>query len=438
MKTLIVFGLFLFAFVTMAQDDGICQPLVEAVIVNTSLECGDTPVGSVCAGNDSAEAITVPNTWAEQFSEAGGTIPNQTLQTLSSTGLDVEAREWGMAFARVPLADADTYATMVFFGALQLDNLGFGVQTFAARITSNTGAFAREAPDINANVAGQLIVGQTIEITGRVEDSTWLRVELPRSEVGWVSVTVLDLLNDDLNLTDLPVVNPNSTSRLFRPFRALNFRSGVGDTPCAAAPESGILIQTPEETDVDLMVNNFSLKIAGTVFLQARREQALTIHVLEGEASTTIDETQYTIPAGDTLDIEETITLDDYDYARMEMLPIELLPRPIVIESDWIQRMFAPSADPLANVTPESPCRIAAPEATNIRVGPGVDYAYRATMQQGWSARPDGRATGSDGAVWWRIEPGSWVSVQVTTSAGNCSIEAVPIITTLPRLSIRD
>ncbi len=75
------------------------------------------------------------------------------------------------------------------------------------------------------------------------------------------------------------------------PMSAFTFQSGFDDAPCAAAPESGILVQTPEGVGrVQILVNQVVLNLGTTVFLQTRPDGALVITVLDGEMTVTAGE----------------------------------------------------------------------------------------------------------------------------------------------------
>ena len=69
---------------------------------------------------------------------------------------------------------------------------------------------------------------------------------------------------------DVEIDNAVSDGSDFTPMQAFYFRSGVGDAGCAEAPESGMLIQTPEGVEeVFLNVNGANMLLGSTAFLQA-------------------------------------------------------------------------------------------------------------------------------------------------------------------------
>jgi hypothetical protein len=85
----------------------------------------------------------------------------------------------------------------------------------------------------------------------------------------------------------------------FGPMQAFYFQSGLDDAPCAEAPDSGILIQTPEGVaEVNLLVNEVDIRLGSTAYLQAQPNREMTISVVEGQATVTAQGTSVLVPAG--------------------------------------------------------------------------------------------------------------------------------------------
>jgi len=75
---------------------------------------------------------------------------------------------------------------------------------------------------------------------------------------------------------------------------AFYFRSGIGDSACVEAPDSGILIRTPEGAGtVNLTVNDVEIELGSTAYLTAEAEDIMTIALLDGQATVeALDESQ--------------------------------------------------------------------------------------------------------------------------------------------------
>ena len=120
------------------------------------------------------------------------------------------------------------------------------------------------------------------------------------------------------------------------------FASGIGDSACASAPESGLIIQTPEGVGkVDLLINEVDISIGSTAFLQAEADADMVINVVEGEAEVTSQGVTETVVAGNrtTVELDENGVADSpptspepYQVEPLRQLPVRQLPRPVTIQ----------------------------------------------------------------------------------------------------------
>lgn len=410
----------------LAQENSTCPALLQAAMTSLQLECEQTDPESICYGNGGLSA----SQHEETFAFPGASLLLTDLETLVSHPMDTAAGEWGVAVAKLHENQIDAPTTLLIFGDVELTNLATGLATQDIVISSSTGANARTAPNTDARILQPLIAGQTLMATGRLDNSSWIRVQLPDNHVGWVLAELVRPSSDNTT-NELEVVDPTeSPDQVYRPMRAFEFRSGIDDAPCGVAPPSGILIQTAEEITSVFRVNDHSLDITGTVFLQAGDGDELEVNVLEG--TTTITQDAVAVEAGEQFTASGgEHRAAPYDYDHLEMLPLELLPRQFILASNWEAVLIPAKDQPLADVTPSDGCTIAVVNDVNVRVGPGRDYALRGSMLTNQSAHPTGRAVGTDGRVWWRVAGGTWLSFDVTFVAGDCN--TVPLIETLPR-----
>lgn len=83
-----------------------------------------------------------------------------------------------------------------------------------------------------------------------------------------------------------------------RPMQAFYLKTGVSDSQCDEAPESGMLVQTPQGVgQVSFNVNGVDVQMGSTVFFQADEEDGMTVSTLEGAAYVTAeDDTQVIVP----------------------------------------------------------------------------------------------------------------------------------------------
>lgn len=131
--------------------------------------------------------------------------------------------------------------------------------------------------------------------------------------------------------------DPNAEG--LQPMQAFYFRAGVGDAPCAEAPDSGILIQTPQGAGlIDLRVNEVSIRLGSTAYLQAG--ESLTISVIEGAAQVTVGDTLQIVPAGGKVSVplDENLAAsgpptdpEPYSMNEVRNVPAQALERPVEI-----------------------------------------------------------------------------------------------------------
>jgi len=173
-------------------------------------------------------------------------------------------------------------------------------------------------------------------------DSTWgvalmlLQANLPDTVPGQ-NVTVVLFGNIQLsNFTFPPPADPESIPMptLDMPTQGFYFASGVGDAPCAEAPDSGILIQTPEgQGRLTLLINEVHISLGSTAYIQAQPGGEMTVNVLEGLDGVTAAGTSIAVPAGtrariplDAAGVASGPPIGPEPYVAAPMLPLQLLP----------------------------------------------------------------------------------------------------------------
>jgi hypothetical protein len=150
------------------------------------------------------------------------------------------------------------------------------------------------------------------------------------------------LLFGDVELTNAVSPDDPATAEL-QPMQAFYLRTGVGDAACEEAPESGMLVQTPEgSSSVVFNVNGVDVEMGSTIFFQSGVEEGMTVSTLEGAAYVSTEGGSQPIFPGTWVRIpidDELLPTDPpglpLSYARRESLlsalPLRLLSRAIEI-----------------------------------------------------------------------------------------------------------
>lgn len=318
-----------------------CPRLVRKALDITQTRCTIVGTNEVCYGHSVIEAASRREEF--NFDEPGDIEDIIALQSLSLSTMDVVQEIWGVMLMEVRAGlqiDTQDSVTMVFFGDTRLEA---AADVLEVRPSQNVRA--RVAPSLDAAVVATIAAEQTVYATGRTPDSEWVRVQLARDTLlsGWVSASLINTVRPDEDLSLLSAVLPEEPDNLatFGPMQAFYFQSGMDDAPCEEAPNSGLLIQTPEgAAAVTIWIDEVIIELNATAFLQAQSEGDLVVNVIEGTAKVTaLDETQVayagtsiSVPLDAELGASEPPTeAEPFDPDAVQSLPLELLKREVTV-----------------------------------------------------------------------------------------------------------
>ncbi len=144
------------------------------------------------------------------------------------------------------------------------------------------------------------------------------------------------LLFGDVEITN--AVDPDNPE--LNPMQAFFLKTGIGDAACEEAPESGLLVQTPEGVrEVAFNVNGVDVAMGSTVYFQANPGDRMRVTTLEGSAILHEEGRIVAVPAGARLEtpIDKDFNIIDipdpepYSPEEFAPLPIDELERDIEI-----------------------------------------------------------------------------------------------------------
>lgn len=271
--------------------------------------------------------------------------------------MDTALQQWGVILMQVESAvqsSGDNGVTFVVFGNTDLTA---PAALFEVEVTQN--ANLRREPETTSEVLGVVTPGETVMVNGRTADNAWLRARFTTAEggvqIGWLAARLVSTTEDLETLDAIEPEELDSTSPLqYGPMQAFYFQSGIDDAPCAAAPNSGMMIQTPEgQATVTLWIDEVIIELDGTAFIQADAGGDLTVTTLDGSASVTangetrtaIAGTQIDVPLGDDLTASgvpnDPVPLDP---DNVQSLPTELLENPVDIPDPLLVVEGAPAS----------------------------------------------------------------------------------------------
>jgi hypothetical protein len=320
------------------SDSDACPEIVTFALEATGQMCDDTGRNQACYGHILVDARVHPDAASFRFDQAGDRVGLTDLQSLRLSEMDTVSGMWGVALLRLQAdlssAVPEKNVTLLVFGDVDIENAASDValQDMTVQVASNVNV--REQPDLGAAIVGRLAPGQTVTATGRLEDSSWVRVLLPEGNSGWVDSSLLK--------GGIPALDAvEASAPYFGPMQAFYLESGMDDALCPEAPDSGILVQTPEGVaEVTLLVNEVDIQLGATAYFQAQAGDNMAVRVVEGRARVTAQGVTQTAYAG----TEIKIPLDangrpagpptppvGYEMGAVSALPVDRLERTVAV-----------------------------------------------------------------------------------------------------------
>jgi SH3 domain-containing protein len=330
----------------LAQHD--CATIVQAALAATDQVCNSTGRNQVCYGNVVLQAVPQPGVSDFHFSQPGDLAQVFDVQTLTLSSRLSQNGAWGVALmnlqANLPNTLPGQNVTMLLFGQVEIENaVASNVQPPTVEVSAASGVNIRSGPATTYAVVGSLAPGNTLTADGRLEDGSWLRVQLPDNQIGWVSAQLVTT-NGDSSQLEVTGASEATPEPPLQPMQAFYFTTGIGDRPCAEAPDSGILIQTPQGAGkVTLTVNEVNISLGSTAYLQAQPGGQMSVSVVEGQAEVSAFTVARTVPAGARVGVPLDNNaqnpaasgppgpVEPYDGAALQSLPVNVLPRIVTI-----------------------------------------------------------------------------------------------------------
>jgi len=325
-------------------DDDVCPRIVREALELAAKGCEATGRNEACYGHTDLEAQPQPEVESFVFTEAGDIVKVSQMRSLRLGEMNEQAQTWGIALLRVQANLPDSSpenVTVVLFGDTQITDNTPETLVLPAYVAAGQNVNARRYPNSTSAVLMSLPPGTEVQATGRLADSSWLRILLP--ETGQTAWVFASLMASDEDLSALAVVS--SGSEMLRPMQAFTLQSGVDDAPCVEAPQSGLIIQTPDGVgQVTFLVNEVDIQVGSSAFLQAAPGQQMNVAAISGTVTVTANGVTQVVPAGTVVSIPlEGTTASGppglppaYPADLVQALPVSLLPNPVTPAAPYV------------------------------------------------------------------------------------------------------
>jgi uncharacterized protein YgiM (DUF1202 family) len=320
-----------------------CSELVQSALEYTNTSCNETGRNEACYGHG---IINVQADNDIKFDKISDIVPITAITSMQLSGMSLDDDIWGVSLMRIQANLPDTLpgqnVQFVLFGDVEIEDKGDMSNIFTATATGGVNVRLRPTTSQN-NIIESLTRGEDVTAIGRLEDVSWIQIRLNaenESLIGWVSA---DYLQSENEFSDLSVIK--SGELRYEVMQAFFFKTGIGDSACDEAPESGILIQTPEGArKVNLLANEVAIDLSSTVFVQSQPSDAMLVSVLDGRIIVTALGVSVIAPAGVRVRIPMTADstpagppqLVEYNQEAFDRIPIQLLENDIDIAPRYV------------------------------------------------------------------------------------------------------
>lgn len=437
MKTFLMAVCAFFLLITpaaYAQDGDDCPAKVLLAMARAGSACQKLEADQACFGNGLVTATFQTSSSDFTLGAAGDRVPVSAVQALQIGGA---ADEWSVGLLQIRAdlpAMEQRSVTLIAFGQVEIENQVPMIPEITVSATAVL--YIRAEPSDSADILKEMGLRETVTANGRTADGQWLRVMIPgTTELGWVSTGVITTTG---SITALNVVDENTPYS--PPFQVSTLQTGVDDALCESAPESGLLIQTPNtDNPVTLAINGVWIHLAATVHLQAG--ETMVLSVLDGYAEIENGGAMVYVPAGARIVIPldstglvstgSSMSAEPYVLADLQGLPLNNPPYRLVLVEPLSQEMidalaaehFAPTPTPLPPevIEQQQSCVRKLREDVSLWAGPGTYYEVVNTLPAGQRVRPVLETTDADGLVWWQLSNSGWVQARSVEATGDCS-----------------
>lgn len=274
--------------VTLVIAQETCSELIEEALAAVDEHCETLDVNNACYGFDFVQAAFLSEVADDFFTTPADLAAIVELETIATAALDEEAGTWGVAVmsvqANIPNTLPGQAVTFVLMGDTEVENGVAPDEAFQPSdgievvVNAPQGGNVRTGPGLNFNVIGAVADDTTIVADARSEDGAWYRIAY-RDRIGWVNEI---LLVDTESLSDLPVMTPELRTSM----QAFYLRTGIGTSSCEEAPDDILLIQGPNNIEIELTINGANVEIGSTVGFRIVRingEPFLEMMVFSGQ-----------------------------------------------------------------------------------------------------------------------------------------------------------
>jgi LysM repeat protein len=311
-----IFGLgtaLLSVAIVLAQANN-CPELVNDALEAMDNNCAETGRNQACYGYDQVEASFLVDVDNDFFSEPADVADVAEIETIRTAPLSVEDNSWGVALlniqADLPNTIPGQNVTFILLGDVEVENAVAPEDAFepsdGITITiAVDSANVRSGVGSNFNVLGGVRAGDSLEADALSEDGVWLRVAF-EGRPAWIERSIVE---ENADIDELPTLTEDSNT----PMQAFYLRTGIGQPECEEASDNALLVQGPENVEIELTVNGANVRLGSSgalTIVMVGGQPFLRVAVFDGQF--VVD--GVTIPAGQ----QSLVCLGDEDSRGLD------------------------------------------------------------------------------------------------------------------------
>ena len=258
-----------------------CSLLVERALSEVDTNCTGIERNQACYGYNLVRA-QFQNAVADDFFSTPSDVTSIIeLQTIATSPLDEASNTWGVAVMNVQANLPDTLpgqnVTFILLGDTEVENAVQPDEIVTAatvQVVSNDFVTVRSGPGDDFNALAGFAQGSNFIANGISTDGQWVKVQHENRE-GWIR---RDRLQANPELDTLSAQQAQTRT----PMQAVYLRTGIGQPICQEAPDDILLIQGPEEFEIELTVNGANFRVGSTVSFRLLEENLMEVFVIDG------------------------------------------------------------------------------------------------------------------------------------------------------------
>lgn len=287
-----------------------CSAFLATNITASQSNCGNVEVGFACYGSGDVAIDYVNNgvfgiTTDVLFTRPTDQVPlvgfarTYMVKSLTTANINSSAKINISAGLPVQLPETQNNATFILMGSARVESGtelsdALVLLTTPEQITTQDVTLFTAPSDLGylmrSDVITTLSGSQTLQADGRSDNGQWVRVFHQyttrfgtQRATAWVRKENITVGNINI----LPIITPDTYTSMQKAYTSADVhQNNCGNTP------SGLMIESAQGIETELMINDMPMRVTGTVFVDSTAKDRMRVSVLDGTVILWGDQTE--------------------------------------------------------------------------------------------------------------------------------------------------